>query len=243
MFVKTTSFKSALASLSVAAVMAFAASSVQAAPTYGSITNVGSNPNSGVFSIYAQNTRGGWYGATLYLIGGPADIDVQLLGYEAGANNDFNFQTASFSGGGGGDTWNPGGIGATQTVLNVASGALDFSFLTDLGGCIVCSVFNVSNPDDSTGGAGVLPNFFATFVPNEAAGGGLIVDLWFDDGGGANDDNHDDLAIRLSISEGRFSTTPVPLPAAVWLFLSALAGLGYLSRRRGRATGPSLAAT
>jgi hypothetical protein len=53
--------------------------------------------------------------------------------------------------------------------------------------------------------------------------------------------------IRISSSQNAFEysnlvTTPIPLPPALLLFGGALAGLGYLARRRRQTTGPGLAA-
>ncbi len=94
---------------------------------------------------------------------------------------------------------------------------------------------NGSNPDDSSGTSNV--NFFATLVTKSdgtAANGlgtsGLTWDLWFDDGGASNDDNHDDMAIRISVSAG--SISQVPVPAAGLLLLTALGGLGVARRRK-----------
>jgi hypothetical protein len=50
----------------------------------------------------------------------------------------------------------------------------------------------------------------------------------FDDSGAGPDDNHDDFLVLGRVSQ-------VPLPPAVFLFLTGLAGVSWLGRRRGRA--------
>jgi hypothetical protein len=194
----------------------------------GSITNAN---NDGVTPIYGTNTRDGYYGANWYLVGGSADIKIELLGYEAGAINKFYFgDTLLFTGGngvGGADgTWIPdAGLPSSTTINGVATGLLNFKFTTSLGGEAV----NGANPDDAAGESDI--NFFSSIDECATCTFGQSLTLWFDDSGASDDDNHDDLAIRLSIvgGDGGFA---VPVPAAAWLFGSALFGLVGVARRQ-----------
>jgi hypothetical protein len=124
-------------------------------------------------------------------------------------------------------------IGTAVGSVTANSGILDFSFIGLRG-----TVSNLlANPDVKLGQPGV--NFFSRIssagcIPTLAAPcrSGTVLDLWFDDLGGAaaSDDNHDDMVIRLSLRGGSFEV--VPIPAALPLLLSGLAGLGFISRRR-----------
>jgi hypothetical protein len=168
----------------------------------------------------------GWFGASLYLIGGPADIQVQYINKEAGWTNLFNFQ--------GGAVEINTATTAPGTVFNflgVSSGLLNFSFSTvDTGD----SVANGSNIEP-TGLLGDL-NFFVTFDDNVVngvtPGGGQTVLIAFDDTGAGSDDNHDDLVVRLTITGGTFHVPDGGMTLA--LFGGALLGLGALRRRIGR---------
>ena len=62
------------------------------------------------------------------------------------------------------------------------------------------------------------------FDADENATSGNSVVLWLDDAREV-DDNHDDMAIRIT-------ATPIPLPASVLMLFAALGGLGVLSRKR-----------
>jgi hypothetical protein len=178
--------------------------------------------NDGVNPIYGTDTRNGWYGADLHLFGGPADVTVTFLGREAEFDNMFLwdgvpiFSNSSF----GNDVFSNAGF-ASQTFLNVDSGLLPFSFSTPNGDAV-----NGSNPDNVDPGT---PNFFASWDNDENGLFGPSLVMWLDDANEV-DDNHDDMAIRISVSSGNIGI--IPLPASVFMLLAALGGLGLVSRRR-----------
>jgi len=211
-------------STAAAAAILVGTSTVASALTLGSIVDVSiGGDNNGVKAIYDTTSRAGYYGANLYL-NGNADITIEYLGAEDGFDNLFTFESETFNTGGGTNVWDKTGIGLAKTVLNVAGGLLNFSFSAN--GSAVNTVSNGSNPDGS--GTLAAPDFFVSFDGNATATSGQSVTLWFDDGG--TDDNHDDMAVRLSVAGGSIST--IPLPAAGWLLLGAFGGLGALRRFR-----------
>lgn len=208
-----------LSLLAVIAVLAtMFTASASASHIYGSIPGGTAFSNNGVYPIYGTHTRFGFYGANLSLFGAGASgvtIDFEYLGKEAGNTNSFWFQgielfnTSTVASAG---TWSTSG--RNMTVNNVMNGLLNFKFKTSGGSQ---SVANGSNPNDAAGDIGV--NFFVTLVADEAGTFGQQWDLWFDDQA-QGDDNHDDMAIRMTLRGG---TVRVPEPTAL-----ALLGLGLL---------------
>ncbi|MEO8244978.1 MAG: VPLPA-CTERM sorting domain-containing protein, partial [bacterium] len=109
----------------------------------------------------------------------------------------------------------------------VLAGLLNFSFLANGGSS------GVSNGSNGSPGSNAPPNFFLSFDGIDAyATSGNSVVLWFDDNG-SPDDNHDDMAIRISITgNGSGTLSTVPVPAAGFLLFGALGGLAAFKRRR-----------
>ena len=212
-----------VAAAAAASVLALAAGAASAAAYVGTIPGLAAS-NQFLNLFTGGSSVQGWYGANLYLVGGPATIQVEYFGAEAGADNTFDFASGgcvrSHAGGtgDGAGTFSasaPAGLGgedvivANCSVANVASGLLDFLFTTSAG----LSVVNGANRDNTD----LTSNYFMTFDSNYALdttttdgtrGSGQSVFIFFDDSGAANDDNHDDMVIRLSITGGSFT---VPL--------------------------------
>lgn len=111
---------------------------------------------------------------------------------------------------------------STPGVNNLGGGNLSYRFGggTDLIGD---TIFNSSDPWVSTNGL-----VFIIGGPNDNG-----LNIWANSGspGGsytgfiAGDSNYEG-------GTGTFTATPVPLPAAAWLLLSGLAGMGLMGRRR-----------
>lgn len=161
---------------------------------------------------------GGFFGSTVS-VDEDTTIRVDFFGFEATLENTF-----SMGGNSVGTTGNPpfeviaADLGSPLDSFSVAAtaGELEFSFTS---GATV--VENGMNPADQ---AGVM-NFFASFGPgNEDATEGEVLWLFLDDAGQVGD-NHDDLVVRISVAA-------IPLPAAGFLLLGALGGLGVAARRK-----------
>ncbi|MCC6163768.1 MAG: VPDSG-CTERM sorting domain-containing protein [Acidobacteria bacterium] len=160
----------------------------------------------------------GYLNANVYLAGGPAYADVTYVGKEAGNTNTFsltgasgsvNYSTAST------------GVGTTTNVL-LNSGLINFSFTTNNP---AATVFNGANVLPSSGGI----NFFVTFqLPGNPTSG---QEIWLAlDDQGAPDDNHDDMVIKIKLTNGGSFSVPDG-GATLSLLGGALMGLGYLRRR------------
>ena len=166
----------------------------------------------------------GYYGAAVNLVGS-GKITAEFYGWEATFYNNFNLGGATIFSNNGVGGVNSAPLGSpldTFTSGLTGPGLVDFSFDTKNG--LSGTVFDVINGtaenllSDKRG-------FFVSILGNPTATKGSSIWLFFDDGGSGPDDNHDDLAVLLTVK-------PVPVPAAGFLLIAGLGGLVALKRRK-----------
>lgn len=148
--------------------------------------------------------------ATSLAVDAPGTITAQSFGKEAAFTNQFLWAgTPVFTTGP--DQIEPWGSRPETVSRTVGAGVLDFSFCALTTGSCLSNAQNDSR-------APLSPQNIGLFITEDRNTAWL---LW-DDGGAANDDNdYDDMVVRLS-----FAATSVPEPATLGIFGLGLLALG-----------------
>lgn len=157
-------------------------------------------------------TWDGYYGGNVTLDSAKT-LRFTFVGFEAGYVNTFDIGGQTFVN----QTASPG----DYFDVEVGSGVIPFSFTVNSGADSVANGAN--NPDTDTD---TVPNFFLSFndtTDTDNATSESALWVFLDDAGAGDDDNHDDLVVKIS---------EVPEPGMLALLGAGLLGAGVVGRRR-----------
>ena len=197
--------------------LAFTASTALAVPV---VTISSSGPAAPVGTNTFQNElnaagAGTFLAPASFILTETARLTFTAVAAESGFDNTFTLnsplsgsitETGNFGFGANFNT--TAGIGSLSGIVGAGSLNDLFQFTTNSNAVIGKPLSDFVGVYSATG-----PGSFSRFF------------LAFDDDGAGPDDNHDDFIMRVDV-------TAVPLPAAAWLLLVSLAGLGFVGRRR-----------
>lgn len=111
------------------------------------------------------------------------------------------------------------GVYSLSPMASFVSKSLDFEFSTSGNDTNVNNFMNSgvlgNNPNDIGDGIDMI-SFAAVCVGDPTGNNCRSVWLFLDDGGASENDDYDDMIIRI---------TPVPLPAAAWMLIASMGGL------------------
>ncbi len=156
------------------------------------------------------------------VVGSAPAYRYELFGSEAAYKNTLTAASKSLTTAG--DT---GGSGVFSIVplSSMVSASLAFEFSTSGNNTTVNNVFKSgvlgNNPNDSGDGLDAM-SFAAVCVSSSTDENCKTVWLFLDDGGARENDDYDDMIIRI---------TAVPLPTANWMFVAGLGALLAFRRR------------
>lgn len=147
---------------------------------------------------------------------GPAVLTFTFLGTEAGGNNTLSFD--------GSDVFmnHSAAYGDTSGLFSATAGLLPILLGNGAG-------------QIASNGVSINPNVILGILKTSAT----VAYLFFEDLVKGGDGDFDDMVIRVDITNPDNAPGPAPVPGAVWLFGSAIAGVSGISawrRRRVRAT-------
>lgn len=178
------------------------------------VSFTGYNPSPNVTGTYTA----GWLGQLEALAAGT--LSATYLGQESGYKNGFSFQEGWFrlgralTGASAQVSLNEYSAIGTTIESEVGAGVFDFWFRDNKGGWIGNDGLSYKKASFAILDGKCLTTY-----------GCFDFILGFDDSGGGLDRDFDDFVVGVNL-------TPVPLPAAAWLFGSALFGFMMLSNRR-----------